>query len=74
MVFGHLCPPTTECTYESKRQYEVRPHGEIVSQKLLTPPNFSYYNIYMANNFPTEKQITIIGFSAKEPVSAQSSA
>jgi IS1 family transposase len=37
------------------------PHALTVSQKLLTPSGFSYYNNYMANVLSTDKQIGIIG-------------
>ena len=35
--------------------------GVIVTQKVLTCVDFLYYNIYMANNLPIEKQIAVIG-------------
>ena len=36
------------------------PHGESVSQKVLTPSYFAYYNKYMANVLSADKQIAII--------------
>ena len=44
-----------------QKDYQRIPHGETVSQQLLTLGVFSYYDKYMANVLPTEKQITIIG-------------
>jgi len=44
-----------------QKDYQRIPHGQIVSQKVLTPSDFTYYTIYMANALPTEKQIMIIG-------------
>jgi IS1 family transposase len=40
--------------------YQRVPHGETVSQKVLTRAKFSYYNNYMANVLNTDKQIAII--------------
>ena len=37
------------------------PHGQNVSQKLLDARAFLYYDKYMANVLPIEKQVTIIG-------------
>jgi IS1 family transposase len=46
--------------HNNKQHYSL-PHGQNVSQKVLTSPYFSYYNNYMANVLSTDKQAGIIG-------------
>ena len=57
IIFGHLWPHRTS----NDQQYqETQEHTENVSQKRLTSPMFSYYNNYMANVLPIDKQVAII--------------
>jgi hypothetical protein len=45
---------------ESHYPYDFQHYTETVSQKLLHPALFSYYNNYIANVLPTEKKIAVI--------------
>jgi IS1 family transposase len=61
-VWSVVCPGiggTTTSKIKTYRHYNL--HINTVSQKPLDMPLFMYYDNYMANNLPIEKQVTIIG-------------